>query len=189
MEVISTIDFIKKYKHVEFEKMSRTESNPNVRLRLLGLHHLISGKNRHEAAACVGKKDEWLRMWVIRYHNGGYDNLFDREKSGCPSYLTKKQEQELVSELVIMQDKRNGGRITAKEIQLFVNEKYQVDYKMKSIYDLLERIGMSWVSSRSKHPKADEKKQNDFKKTFKARVIRIAKQIARKKNKKKDVKK
>lgn len=170
MSVISTADFVKKYHHINFEKMSRTEANPSVRIRLLGLHHLISGKNRKQAAACVSKTDEWLRLWVIRYDNGGYDNLFDKPKSGCPSYLTKEQEQELVSEIVYMQDKRNGGRITAKEIQKFVNEKYKVNYEMKSIYDLLERTGMSWVSSRSKHPKADEKTQSNFKKTFKARI-------------------
>ena len=181
MSPISTAEFINKYKHVNFEKMAKTESNPNVRIRLLGLYNLISGKNRKEAAACVGKSDEWLRNWVLRYDHGGHANLFDKPKSGCPSFLSKNQEQELVSELVRIQDERDGGRITAKEIQKFVNEKYNVDYKFKSIYDLLERIGMSWVSSRSKHPKADEEQQKKFKQTFKARVRKLSKNLHKKK--------
>ncbi len=57
MSIISTADFVKKYKHVNFEKMSRTETNANVRPRLLGLHHITSGKNRKEAADCVGRRN------------------------------------------------------------------------------------------------------------------------------------
>lgn len=182
MERISTSDFVKKYRHVNFEKMSRTEAYPNVRLRLLGLHHLINGKTRIEAAAAVGKTDEWLRLWILRYSEGGYEKLKDRPKSGHPTYLTPEQEQELVSELMRLQDEKNGGRTTAKDILEFIKLKYKVEYKKDSIYDLLERLGMSWVSSRSKHPKMDVQAQKKFKQTFKARVRNISKNI----NKKKD---
>lgn len=181
MEPISTKDFIEKYKHVNFKKMAQRESRARVRERLLGLHNLMSGKNRIEAAAAVGRNPEWLRSWILRYDEGGYKNLCDKPKSGCPRYLTKEQELELVSEIMRLQDERDGGRITASEIQEFVNAKYDVDYKVKSIYDLLERIGMSWVSSRSKHPQANEEQQKKFKQTFKARVTKISKKVSKKK--------
>jgi len=38
---------------------------------------------------------------------------------------------------------------------------------MKSIYDVLERLNLSWVSGRSKHPKCDLEAQEQFKKTSK----------------------
>lgn len=186
MSPISTEDFIKKYKHVDFKKMARSESCSRVRERMLGLYNLFTGKNRIEAAAAVGRNPEWLRSWVLRYDEGGYENLFDKPKSGGPKFLTEDQEQELVLEIMRLQDERDGGRITAKEIQKFVNEKYSVNYKFKSIYDLLERIGMSWVSSRSKHPLADEERQKRFKQTFKARVKKIAKKIGKKKEQKEE---
>ena len=47
-KVISTQEFIQKYKHVNFQKMARTESCPRVRERLLGIHNLMLGKNRIE---------------------------------------------------------------------------------------------------------------------------------------------
>ena len=181
MTAISTEDFIKKYRHVDFKTEAQRESSPRVRERLLGFYNLMKGKNRIEAAAAVGRNPEWLRTWVLRYDEGGYENIFDLPKTGRKKLLTLEQEQELVLELMYLQDERNGGRITAKEIQKVVNEKFDVEYKFKSIYDLLERIGMSWVSSRSQHPEADEQQQEQFKQTFGARVANIAKNIAKKK--------
>lgn len=177
--VISTHDFLIKYKHINFQKMARIESNSRVRERLLGLHNLTLGKNRIEAAKSVGRNPEWLRSWVLRYDEAGYDGLFDKPKSGQPKYLSDEQEQELIEDVLRIQDERNGGRIIADEIRDHITKKFNVTYKGNSIYDLLERLGLSWVSSRSKHPMSDPVKQKAFKQTLKARVEKI-------KNKKKE---
>ncbi len=173
MSVISTEDFITKYSHIDFQKMAQTESCARVRERLLGILNLMIGKNRIEAAKAVSRNPEWLRSWVLRYDSGGYENLFDKPKSGQPKFLTDDQEQKLVKSILLLQDNRNGGRITAREIGEYIKKKYNVEYKSSGIYDLLERLGMSWVSSRSKHPLSDEKKQKKFKQTFKARAAKI----------------
>ena len=72
-----------------------------------------------------------------------------------------------------VQDERNGGRITGREIGDLIKKEYEVEYKKSGLYDLLERLGLSWVSSRSIHPKTDLKKQTTFKQTFKARVAKV----------------
>ena len=74
MSVISREDFIIKYKQVNFQKMARSESCPRIRERLLGFYNLMIGKNRIEAAKAVGRNPEWLRSWVLRYDEGGYEN-------------------------------------------------------------------------------------------------------------------
>ncbi len=173
MEIIATDKFILKYSHIDFLKMAKRESSKRIHERLLALHHLCNGKNRHEAAAIVGRCDEWLRAWVLKYHNGGYQNLISKKPPGRSNYLTSEQESELVVDILRLQDERDGGRLIGAEIADHVKKKYSVIYKGTSIYDLLERIGMSWVSSRSKHPKADSKKQRSFKQTFKARMAKI----------------
>lgn len=172
-KVISTQEFIQKYKHVNFQKMARTESCPRVRERLLGIHNLMLGKNRIEAASSVGRNPEWLRSWVLRYEDSGLEGLSDKPKSGQPKFLTDDQEQELIESIIKLQDERNGGRITAEEIRQFIIKEYGVEYKSRGVYDLLYRLGLSWVSSRSKHPKADFEKQKKFKQTFKARMAKI----------------
>ncbi len=171
MPSILTADFINKYRHINFQKLARTESEPRVRERLLGIHNLMLGKNRIEAAKSVGRNPEWLRMWVLRYDESGIEGLRDKPKSGQPKFLSDKQEEQLVQNIIKMQDNRDGGRITAEEIRQHIIKKYKVEYKSRGVYDLLYRLG--WVSSRSKHPKADEKKQKTFKQTFKARMAKI----------------
>ena len=173
VEIISTQDFILKYSHVNFLKMAKSESSKRIHERLLALHHLCNGKNRIEAAAIVGRSDEWLRKWILRYHNGGYKNIASVKQPGPKSYLTPEQESILTAEILDLQDSRNGGRITGFEISEYIKKKYGIIYKGTSVYDLLERIGLSWVSSRAKHPKSDSKKQKNFKQTFKARIEKI----------------
>lgn len=173
MSTISTQDFIEKYQHLDFLKMANRESCPRVRQRLLGIYNLFIGKNRIDAAKAVGRNPEWLRSWVLRYDEGGYENLFDKPRPGQKKYLTKEEEAELVSLIIQIQDDRNGGRITGKEIGSIIKNKFNVEYKKSGLYDLLERLGLSWVSSRSKHPKSDPKQQKSFKQTFKARMAKI----------------
>jgi len=173
MDIIPTEEFISKYKHVNFLQMAKKESSKRVHERLLALHHLCNGKNRHEAAAVVGRSDEWLRKWILRYHNGGYESLIGKKPPGKMKYLTTKQELELISKILKVQDHRNGGRLTGNEIADLIQAKFNVTYKGTSVYDLLARLGITWVSSRSKHPKSDAKKQKAFKKTFKARMTKI----------------
>ena len=173
MTAISTEDFIKKYQHVNFQKMARTESSPRIRERLLGFHNLMIGKNRIESAAAVGRNPEWLRMWVLRYDEGGYKNLVDKEGRGSERYLTKEQEEKLVELILELQDERDGGRVIGKDIGELIKKEFNVEYKKSAVYDLLERIGLSWVSARSKHPKSDIKKQKSFKQIFKARMSKI----------------
>ena len=172
-KVISTQDFVFKYKHINFQKMARTESCPRVRERLLGIHNLMQGKNRIEAAKSVARNPEWLRSWVLRYEESGLEGLSDRPKSGQPKFLTDEQELDLVETIIKIQDERNGGRIIAEEIRQIIIKKYNVEYQSRGVYDLLYRLGLSWVSSRSKHPKADLKAQKAFKQTFKARMAKI----------------
>ena len=173
MEIISTKEFIDKYKHVNFLKMAKKESHKRVHERLLAIHHLCDGKSRNEAAATVGRSDEWLRSWVLKYHAHGYEGLKSKKQPGAIKYLTPGQEKELVEDILKLQDNRNGGRLTGNEIIEHIENKFNVTYKSSGIYDLLERIGLTWVSSRSKHPKGDLKKQKSFKQTFKARMAKI----------------
>ncbi len=172
MNVILTVDFIKKYSHVNFLSMAKKTTSKRLHERLLALHHLISTESRKETAKLMGRNSEWVRSWVLRYHNGGEENLKDTPRSGQPKLLTDEQEKQLVVDILELQDDRNGGRITGKEINEFIKKEYKVEYKGNAIYDLLERIGLSWVSSRSKHPKSNENIQKSFKQTFKARIAK-----------------
>ena len=63
-----------------------------------------------------------------------------------------------------LQETRKGGRIRGEDIQVLLKEKFFVDYALPSVYNVLERCELSWISSRSKHPKSDPVLQENFKK-------------------------
>jgi transposase len=61
-------------------------------------------------------------------------------------------------------DSLKGGRLRAEDIRELIKEKFKVDYGLSGIYPLLHRLGYSWITSRSIHPKADKNLQESFKK-------------------------
>ena len=60
----------------------------------------------------------------------------------------------------------SGGRLRGEDIIQLVKDEWGVEYTLSGIYRLMKAIGMSWVSTRSKHPKQDEQAQQQFKKTL-----------------------
>ena len=48
---------------------------------------------------------------------------------------------------------KGGGRLMGKDAQEILLEKFNVKLSKNSVYALLHKIGLSWVSSRSRHPK------------------------------------
>lgn len=141
MKIISTERFIEEYKHVSFLKMAKKESQKRVHERLLAIHHLCSGKSRNEAAAIVGRSDEWPRAWVLKYHNGGYSMLTAKNHKGKKSYLSKKQEVELKAEILKVQDDRNGGRLTGSEIVTLIKKNIRSRIKEPASMTCLSALG------------------------------------------------
>jgi len=62
------------------------------------------------------------------------------------------------------QHHRQGGRLRSADIQALIKEMYGVDYTLSGIYNLAHRIGLSWITSRSVHPRVDLVAQESFKK-------------------------
>ncbi|MEG3756278.1 winged helix-turn-helix domain-containing protein, partial [Psychromonas arctica] len=57
-----------------------------------------------------------------------------------------------------------GVRLVGTDIQLFIAENFGYQYHLSSVYKLLHRLGFSWITSRTKHPKQSPGAQEDFKK-------------------------
>ena len=57
-----------------------------------------------------------------------------------------------------------GGRITGKQLHKIVCKEFSVNCSLKTIYNTLHRLNLSWISCRSKHPKSDIEVQELYKK-------------------------
>jgi transposase len=64
-----------------------------------------------------------------------------------------------------MQNDKNGGRVRLKDIQSMLAKDFNIHYQnINGVHYLLTKLGLSWISAKSKHPKQDEEAQALYKK-------------------------
>ncbi|WP_434950031.1 helix-turn-helix domain-containing protein [Shewanella sp. HL-SH4] len=52
----------------------------------------------------------------------------------------------------------------ARDVSLFIQSEFGVTFKQVNIYRLLHQLGLSWITTRSRHPKQSQDIQDAFKK-------------------------
>lgn len=151
----------------DFEKLYKNEGNAESRIRLLGLYHYKSGKTFVEVGSLLLKDRHTIAEWVARFQTEGLEGVYNKPGRGRNPILAKEQEDGFVKEVELMQKNRQGGRVTGEEIKAMLLDKFDAEYSLNGVYELLERVGLVWITSRSEHPKADQSAQEHFKKTLK----------------------
>lgn len=161
------IDTLKKLSGTNFFHLAKHEKHPRARIRLLALGHIQSGKSRNTVAEMFCVTTQALRLWINKFINNGLKAIEEGFRSGRRKKLSKLKEEEFRCQIEQLQSERSGGRVRAVDIQILLKEKFSAEYALPSVYHLLDRTQMSWITARSRHPKADKDKQEDFKKTLK----------------------
>jgi transposase len=160
-------DELAKLSGVDFFELAKKEPHPRVRVRLLALGHLQAGKKKLEVIDMFQITLRSLRQWLLRFIKHGLPGLKEGLRSGRKKKLPIEKEESFRQEVEALQQAREGGRVRGQDIQMLLKEKFCADYALPSVYDVLERCGLSWISARSKHPKSDPVIQEEFKKNFK----------------------
>ena len=156
-----------KMKDVDFFALAKMERHPRTRIRFLALGHVKNGKKKQDVASMFDVHTITLRNWILAFLNKGISGLQEGSRSGRRKKLPQEKEEEFRQEIEQLQEKRAGGRIRGQDIQVLLKEKFCVDYKLPSVYDVLARCNVSWISARSKHPQSDPISQYEFKKNSK----------------------
>lgn len=160
-------DEIIKLKGIDFFQLAKREMDARIRNRLLALGHLGAGKTKTEVAEMFQITFPTLRDWLVRFLNEGIDGLQDKSGKGRKRKLSFEREEEFRQQVEELQEKRKGGRVRGQDIQILLKEKFCIDHALPSVYHVLERCGLSWISARSKHPKSNSGAQEEFKKNSK----------------------
>lgn len=158
---------INKLNGTDFFQLAKREPNPRVRIRLLALGHLQTGKTKTEVINMFQIVFPTLREWLLRFIKEGIEGLQDQQGKGRKRKLSIDHEEEFRRQIEELQKDREGGRIRGQDVQVLLREKFCVDHALPSVYHVLERCGLSWISARSKHPKSDPASQEEFKKNSK----------------------
>ncbi|WP_340124250.1 helix-turn-helix domain-containing protein [Methylobacter svalbardensis] len=153
----------------DFHALSRKEKHSRTRIRWLGMAHLQEGREYHEVAKFLYVSEETVQKWVKRFKAFGLEGLKESPRSGAKRKLEGSQEFDFKKAVIDLQENRSGGRITGHDIQILLEEQFQVKCCLNSAYNLLSRLDLVWITVRSKHPQQSQEKQDAFKKTFETR--------------------
>ena len=145
--------------------MMKHESHGRNRIRLLAMHHIQSGKSFKAISTIVKFHWKTVQSWLRRFRNHGFEGLFESHRSGAPRKLNTQQESAVFDKINKLSASKTGGYITGKELHNMLIEKYDAQCSLKTVYNTMHRLGFSWITSRSMHPKSNQEIQNTYKKT------------------------
>ena len=149
----------------DFGSLYKTMGQQRYGLRLFALWKIQSGMTNIAVATLLGKTEKTVRLWRKSYEDGGIELLLSlRHGRGLKPQV--KAQADLKSDINKMQGARNGGRVKCADIVHMVEEKYNRQYSQSGMYKILNRLGFTWITSRSIHPKSNPAAQEDFKKNF-----------------------
>ncbi len=145
----------------------RTQDSTQAR-RLLALALVLEGSSRTEAARACGMDRQTLRDWVHRYNAEGIAGLCDRPRSGRPPQLSPEQLGELARLVEAGPDLAQDGvvRWRCVDLQGEIKRRFEVEISERHVGRLLKRLGFTRLSVRPRHPRADARAQQAFKKTL-----------------------
>ena len=144
--------------------LSRKEPNARKRMRLLAVSLFFEGESRTAIAKRLSIARSSVNKWVSDYLENGKAGLDNKPIPGRPAKLTLTQQNRLKEYVIHAAQSRDGGRLTGEDITRFIEAEFNITYSSTHIYKLLKRLGFSWITSRSRHPKQLQESQEAFKK-------------------------
>ena len=149
-----------------FTKLFQEASHPREKIRFLAFIHLKDGKGPSEVANIVKVTRDTIQKWKQIFQSKGIEGLREQGGRGKKALIPENEREAFRLAVLDLQKKRKGGCIIGKDVLYLMEEKYGIKCSLKSAYNHLRKASLVWISSRSKHPNADLKKQLEFKKTF-----------------------
>jgi transposase len=159
----------------ELKRLERVEKDADRAKRLRIVILGIEGWTAPAVAMAVGLTRRICQRWVRRYNEEGLAGLDDRRgrESGLPLSL---EDQELVRRRLdagpTVRDEVCSLR--GKDVQRILAQEFNLLRSLAGVYDLLHRLGYSYLRPRPRHRKADPEKQATFLRQWPDRLQAIA---------------
>jgi transposase len=114
----------------------------------------LQGFEAPQIADKLGRSRRFVQYWVYRYRDGGLDALQDRRRSGQPTRLPRPREAEFRARLEAEPTAADGVcTLRGVDIVRILRDEFGVTYTLQGAYDLLHRLGYSYLRPRPQHRK------------------------------------
>ena len=147
-----------------YTKLARSEKNPKNRVRLLAMANIKAGMTLESIAVVLKVHWKTIQQWLYRFRKEGISGLYVRATKEKPTKLGADIEKWIAQFMEALYSTPVGGRITGKQLHKIVCKECSVSCSLKTIYNTLHRLDLSWISCRSKHPKSNTEVQKLYKK-------------------------
>ncbi len=154
---------------IDFTSLFKKEGAPHIRIRYLGLSHIQEGATIAYVSSILRVSSRTVTYWIQRFKKAGLKGLEDKVGRGAKKKLSTNKENKFCDRVIEMQKTRKGGRVKGEDIRIMLKEEFDVNCSLSATYLLLRRVGLHWISSRSRHPKQSQEVQDLFKKLRKHR--------------------
>lgn len=132
--------------------------------RLCAVYQVSIGKQPRELEDIYNVSFKTINNWVHRFNKYGIDGLLDKEIPGRKSRLTEEQKQE-IKEIILNKSPEyfgyNSATWTGALIINYIKNHYQVIYEKAQIYNILERLGLSFQKGKGVYPETKPEKREE----------------------------
>lgn len=141
-------------------------SDPKTARRLQAVAMAQQSLTGAKIAELLGEDARLIRDWVTRYNRGGVEAMTDAPGAGRKPKLPPEKQQAFKDRVEAGPSDADGVSVLhGKDYQRILEQEFGVVLSLSSVYNLLHRLGYSWLAPRPRHEKADPQAQADFKKT------------------------
>lgn len=161
----------------QLRELAKQQKDARLRVQLQAVVLAKEKKPAPDIAKSLGHGRRTVQQWLHDYNAGGIDGLADK-RGGNHRYLTEPQEDQLRQRLDAGATRDDGVcSLRAAEVRTIIHQQFNKLYKPSGVYELLHRLGYSYLCPRPRHPLSDPQAQDDFKKTSATRSSRSGRLI------------
>ena len=140
----------------QLRQRSHQERDAKQRDRYRAVLLALEGHSAPAIARMLARPRRWVQLWAYAYRDHGLEALRPKRQPGCPSKLPEEKQPSFRERLLAGPTARDGVcTLRAKDIQRILQEEFGVQYTLPGVYDLLHRLGFSYLAPRPRHRKND----------------------------------
>ena len=156
----------------ELQDFAKQQNDARLRVQLQAIVLATQKRPAPDIAKALGHGRRTVQQWVHDYNVGGIDGLADK-RGGNHRYLSEEQEDQLRQRLDAGATTGDGVcSLRAADVGTILQKEFGKLYKPSGVYDLLHRLGYSYLCPRPRHPQSSVEAQEAFKKTSSSRSRR-----------------
>jgi len=124
--------------------------------RLRAVQLAVEGESTPTIMRMLGRSRGFVQRWCYVYRDHGLDAVTPTSPPGRPPQLSPEQ-QAAFKRRVLAGPTEADGVCTLRGLDFIriLEEEFGVRYKLSGVYDLLHRLGLSVLTPRPQHRKAD----------------------------------